>query len=67
MAGMMERAVERTEVPVGKAESILAAAKRTFLASGFGTVSMDTIAREAGYRRRPSTPISSARKNSSAP
>jgi TetR/AcrR family transcriptional regulator, mexJK operon transcriptional repressor len=47
MAGMMER----TEVLVGKAESILAAAKRTFLASGFGTVSMDTIAREAGVSK----------------
>ncbi|HZK89819.1 MAG TPA: TetR/AcrR family transcriptional regulator [Stellaceae bacterium] len=34
--------------PTGKAESILAAARRTFLASGFGAVSMDTIAREAG-------------------
>ena len=32
----------------GKAESILAAARKTFLASGFGAVSMDTIAREAG-------------------
>jgi TetR/AcrR family transcriptional repressor of mexJK operon len=32
----------------GKAESILAAAQRTFLASGFGAVSMDAIAREAG-------------------
>jgi TetR/AcrR family transcriptional repressor of mexJK operon len=31
-----------------KAESILAAARRTFLASGFGAVSMDAIAREAG-------------------
>jgi TetR/AcrR family transcriptional regulator, mexJK operon transcriptional repressor len=51
MAGMMERTVERSEVPVGKAESILAAAKRTFLASGFGTVSMDTIAREAGVSK----------------
>jgi len=51
MAGMMERTVERTEVPVSKAESILAAAKRTFLASGFGTVSMDTIAREAGVSK----------------
>jgi AcrR family transcriptional regulator len=30
-----------------KAESILAAARRTFLASGFGAVSMDAIAREA--------------------
>ena len=34
--------------PSGKAESILAAARRTFLASGFGAVSMDAIAREAG-------------------
>lgn len=34
--------------PTGKAESILAAARRTFLASGFGAVSMDAIAREAG-------------------
>ena len=48
---MMDRTVERTEVPVGKAESILAAAKRTFLASGYGTVSMDTIAREAGVSK----------------
>jgi len=34
--------------PTGKAESILAAARRTFLVSGFGAVSMDAIAREAG-------------------
>ena len=34
--------------PTGKAQSILAAAQRTFLASGFGAVSMDAIAREAG-------------------
>jgi TetR/AcrR family transcriptional repressor of mexJK operon len=34
--------------PTGKAESILAAARRMFLASGFGAVSMDAIAREAG-------------------
>jgi len=32
----------------GKAESILAAATRTFLAGGFGAVTMDAIAREAG-------------------
>jgi TetR/AcrR family transcriptional repressor of mexJK operon len=32
----------------GKAESILAAARKTFLARGFGAVSMDAIAREAG-------------------
>jgi TetR/AcrR family transcriptional repressor of mexJK operon len=31
-----------------KRESILAAAQRTFLASGFGAASMDAIAREAG-------------------
>ncbi|HTZ35890.1 MAG TPA: TetR/AcrR family transcriptional regulator [Stellaceae bacterium] len=31
-----------------KAESILAAAQRSFLASGFGAVTMDAIAREAG-------------------
>jgi TetR/AcrR family transcriptional regulator, mexJK operon transcriptional repressor len=35
-------------VSTGKAESILAAAQRTFLASGFGAASMDAIAREAG-------------------
>jgi TetR/AcrR family transcriptional repressor of mexJK operon len=34
--------------PTEKAESILAAAQRMFLASGFGAVSMDAIAREAG-------------------
>jgi TetR/AcrR family transcriptional repressor of mexJK operon len=34
--------------PTGKAESILGAARRMFLASGFGAVSMDAIAREAG-------------------
>ena len=32
-------------------ESILAAAKRAFLAAGFGAVSMDTIAREAGVSK----------------
>jgi AcrR family transcriptional regulator len=41
--------VERYDAPPsGKAESILAAAKRAFLAAGFGAVSMDAIAREAG-------------------
>jgi TetR/AcrR family transcriptional regulator, mexJK operon transcriptional repressor len=40
------------DVPtVGKAESVLAAAKRAFLAAGFGAVSMDTIAREAGVSK----------------
>jgi TetR/AcrR family transcriptional repressor of mexJK operon len=34
--------------PTEKAESILAAAQRMFLASGFGAASMDAIAREAG-------------------
>ena len=37
--------------PGSKAESILAAAKRTFLAAGFGAVSMDAIAREAGVSK----------------
>jgi TetR/AcrR family transcriptional regulator, mexJK operon transcriptional repressor len=44
--------IERKEGPPGsKAESILAAAKRTFLAAGFGAVSMDTISREAGVSK----------------
>ena len=44
--------IERSEAPAGsKVESILAAATRTFLASGFGAVSMDTIAREAGVSK----------------
>jgi TetR/AcrR family transcriptional repressor of mexJK operon len=34
--------------PTAKAESILTAARRTFLAGGFGAASMDAIAREAG-------------------
>ena len=42
---------EHNEAPGSKAESILAAAKRTFLAGGFGAVSMDTIAREAGVSK----------------
>ncbi len=43
---------QRNEAPAAsKAESILAAAKRTFLQSGFGAVSMDTIAREAGVSK----------------
>ena len=40
--------IPAVNAPTGKAESILAAAWRTFLASGFGAVSMDAIAREAG-------------------
>ena len=47
----MERNERNEAVPGGKAESILAAAKRTFLQSGFGAVSMDTIAREAGVSK----------------
>jgi TetR/AcrR family transcriptional repressor of mexJK operon len=44
--------IERTEVRGGgKVESILGAATRTFLAGGFGAVSMDTIAREAGVSK----------------
>src|SRR5579875_2464686 len=35
----------------GKVESILAAAKRSFLARGFEAVSMDAIAREAGVSK----------------
>jgi TetR/AcrR family transcriptional regulator, mexJK operon transcriptional repressor len=42
--------VERSE-PSGKAQSILDAATRTFLAAGFGAVSMDAIAREAGVSK----------------
>src|SRR5215831_1036803 len=43
---------ERNEWPAGgKAESILAAAKRAFLAGGFGAVSMDAIAREAAVSK----------------
>lgn len=36
------------ERPGGKAEAILAAAERAFLAGGFGAVTMDAIARAAG-------------------
>jgi TetR/AcrR family transcriptional regulator, mexJK operon transcriptional repressor len=43
---------EHTGVPAGsKAENILAAAKRAFLAAGFEAVSMDAIAREAGVSK----------------
>jgi AcrR family transcriptional regulator len=44
MPGMREEAV-------GKAALVLAAARRAFLASGFGAVSMDAIAREAGVSK----------------
>jgi TetR/AcrR family transcriptional regulator, mexJK operon transcriptional repressor len=45
-------AIEDIEAPPSsKAESILAAAKRAFLAAGFAAVSMDAIAREAGVSK----------------
>ena len=44
------RAAAREE-PGGKAEAILAAAERAFLASGFGAVTMDAIAREAAVSK----------------
>ncbi len=47
----MAQIAHHTVPPLGKAESILAAAKRAFLAAGFGAVSMDTIAREAGVSK----------------
>src|SRR5215213_10232182 len=37
--------------PRGKAEAVLAAAERAFLAAGFGAVTMDAIAREAGVSK----------------
>ena len=49
--GAIENIELKESPPVGKAESILAAAKRSFLAAGFGAVSMDTIAREAGVSK----------------
>ena len=43
---------EHAEAPSsGKVESILAAAKRSFLENGFGAVSMDAIAREAAVSK----------------
>ena len=37
--------------PVGKAATVLRAARHAFLASGFGAVSMDAIAREAAVSK----------------
>jgi TetR/AcrR family transcriptional regulator, mexJK operon transcriptional repressor len=51
MASMSELSDPRTAPVGGKAETILAAAKRAFLANGYGAVSMDTIAREAGVSK----------------
>lgn len=45
------RRIAGPEGPVGKAETILAAAERAFLAAGFGAVTMDAIAREAGVSK----------------
>src|SRR6476660_2901884 len=39
------------EEAVGKAAIVLRAARRAFLAAGFGAVSMDAIAREAGVSK----------------
>ena len=43
-----DASIAAVTAPTEKAESILAAAQRAFLANGFGAVSMDAIAREAG-------------------
>ena len=45
-----QRGAGRAE-PVGKAQTILAAAEQAFLAGGFGAVTMDAIAREAGVSK----------------
>jgi len=42
---------EQREAIGGKAEAVLAAAEDAFLAHGFGAVSMDAIAREAGVSK----------------
>jgi TetR/AcrR family transcriptional regulator, mexJK operon transcriptional repressor len=47
----MQHGARSEAVLGGKAESILAAAERNFLANGFGAVSMDMIAREAGVSK----------------
>jgi len=44
----MPQTVAAVVEPVGKAEAILAAAERAFLEGGFGAVTMDAIARQAG-------------------
>lgn len=48
---MIERSQFSDPPSGGKAESILTAAKRAFLEGGFGAVSMDAIAREAGVSK----------------
>jgi AcrR family transcriptional regulator len=47
----MQRLAGGGEEAGGKAGAILAAAERAFLASGFGAVTMDAIAREAGVSK----------------
>src|SRR3954465_4716325 len=47
----MPQRSETREATGGKAEAVLAAAERTFLARGFGAISMDAIAREAAVSK----------------
>ena len=47
----MPQAITTLGAPVGKAEAVLAAAERAFLAGGFGAVTMDMIARQAGVSK----------------
>jgi TetR/AcrR family transcriptional repressor of mexJK operon len=49
--GIPLRRETQSEAPTGKAEAILSAAERCFLARGFGAVSMDAIAREAAVSK----------------
>ena len=52
MEKVEQKKIEQNEIAArGKAESILGAAKRAFLASGFGAISMDVIARDAGVSK----------------
>jgi TetR/AcrR family transcriptional regulator, mexJK operon transcriptional repressor len=51
MASMSEPSERNETAAAGKAESVLAAAKRMFLEGGFGAVSMDSIARAAGVSK----------------
>jgi TetR/AcrR family transcriptional repressor of mexJK operon len=48
---MADTIAAQDERPSGKAEAVLAAAEQTFLARGFGAVSMDAIAREAAVSK----------------
>ncbi len=51
MASMIELGKPGAAPRGGKAETVLAAAKRAFLANGYGAASMDMIAREAGVSK----------------